>query len=136
VIRLAVADAEQVQLDDAGELVVQVAGGQLRQQPPVIYQLGPQGRQAVAGGYVLNDLGEVGFDVSAYDATRPLIIDPVLVYSTYLGGSGADGRGSGIAVDAGGHAYVTGFTSRADFPTTPDAFQPTTGGGGIAFVTS
>src|SRR5207302_298454 len=62
----------------------------------------------------------------------PLIIDPVLSYSTYLG-AGAGEFGFGIAVDAAGNAYVTGFTASFDFPTTAGAFQPTGRGG--AFVT-
>ncbi len=67
---------------------------------------------------------QVGFQVSEYDRTRPLIIDPVLVYSTYLGGSGAD-RGLGIAVDMQGNAYVTGETSSPDFfPTEPGEIPP------------
>jgi len=56
-----------------------------------------------------------------------------LVYSTYLGGSG-DEDGRGIAVDAGGNAYVTGDTTSGNFPTTNGAFQVTYGGGGDAFV--
>src|SRR5205807_2002714 len=58
-----------------------------------------------------------------YDTSRPLIIDPVLAYSTYLGGSGGD-QGAGIAVDTDGNAYVMGTTSSTNFPTTAAAFQP------------
>ena len=74
----------------------------------------------------------VGFQLGAYDPSRPLIIDPVLIYSTYLGGSGFD-QGYAIAVDSLGNSYVTGQTAAIDFPTTPGAFQ-TNYGGGDAFV--
>src|SRR3989441_8692213 len=78
---------------------------------------------------------QVAFEVAAYDATKPLIIDPVLAYSTYLGGSGGD-QGFGVAVDAVGNAYVTGFAGSSDFPTTAGAFQTAFGGGEAdAFVT-
>ena len=73
-------------------------------------------RQAVAGQYVLEGDGQVGFAVGSYDRSQPLVIDPVLSYSTYLGGSGAD-QGYGIAVDAAGNAYVTGCTASTNFPT-------------------
>jgi uncharacterized repeat protein (TIGR01451 family) len=66
---------------------------------------------------------EVGFAVAGYDATKPLIIDPVLVYSTYLGGS-QDEQVSGLAVDAAGNVYVAGSTNSRDFPVA-NAFQPT-----------
>src|SRR5260370_30021289 len=78
---------------------------------------------------------QVGFRVAAYDPSRPLIIDPVLVYSTYLGGSGDD-FGLGIAVDGAGSAYVTGQTFSTNFPTTSGAAQTTYAGGfSDAFVT-
>jgi hypothetical protein len=77
-------------------------------------------------------VNRVGFNVGAYDPTRPLIIDPVLTYSSYLGGSGFD-QGYAIAIDSLGNAYVTGATAAIDFPTTPGAFQ-TNYGGGDAFV--
>src|SRR5205807_2241996 len=64
----------------------------------------------------------VGFHVAAYDRSRPLVLDPVLAYSTYLGGSGWD-TGYAIAVDAAGNAYVTGETLSSDFPTA-NALQP------------
>ena len=82
----------------------------------MIYQLADGVRQEVAGNYVLKSLGDVGFEVAAYDHTRPLVIDPVLVYSSYLGGNGADG-GNAIAVDAAGNAYITGDTASSIFPT-------------------
>ena len=67
--------------------------------------------------------------MAAYDPDRPLVIDLVLSYATYLGGSRSD-CGLGIAVDATGAAYVVGGTGSPDFPTTPGAFQATLGGGG------
>ena len=69
----------------------------------------------------------VGFRVATYDPSRPLIIDPVLAYSTYLGGSDTD-RGNSIAVDSAGSAYVTGDTASIDFPTTAGAAQTTSAG--------
>jgi hypothetical protein len=65
--------------------------------------------------YVLLADNRIGFEVSNYDRSLPLVIDPVLSYSTYLGGSGFD-YGSGIAVDSAGNAYVTGYTNSIDFP--------------------
>jgi hypothetical protein len=52
-----------------------------------------------------------------YDGTKPLVIDPVLVYSTYLGGSGTD-QATGIAIDGAGSVYVAGYTNSVDFPLT------------------
>src|SRR5437867_4409279 len=77
---------------------------------------------------------QVGFEVAPYDASRALIIDPVLFYSTYLGGSD-DEVGARIAVDAAGNAYVTGFTCSINFPTTAGVFQATSGGSCDVFVT-
>jgi len=67
---------------------------------------------------------EVGFQVGAYDTSKPLVIDPVLSYSTYLGGSGGD-SGNGIAVDASGDAYITGWTQSTNFPTTSGGYSGT-----------
>jgi Beta-propeller repeat/Abnormal spindle-like microcephaly-assoc'd, ASPM-SPD-2-Hydin len=94
-------------------------------------------RQEVRGRYVITSKNEVGFRVSAYDRRRALVIDPVLAYSTYLGGSGSNGygdRGNGIAVDSTGNAYVTGRTGSTDFPTV-NPFQSKLLGGYDAFVT-
>jgi len=108
---------------------------------PFIYQEYDGIRHEVAGGYRvlsntkrLNDSGpRVAFRTGTYDASRPLVIDPVLAYSTYLGGSGQE-FGQDIAVDSGGNAYVTGFTSSIDFPTV-SALQSTFAGVNDAFVT-
>jgi hypothetical protein len=97
------------------------------------------------GRFVLARNNEVAFAVEGYDPKRALVIDPVLIYSTYLGGSGNDGA-NGIAVDSSGNAYVTGTTYSSDFPTvnplqpsllgTYDAFVAKLNPAGSAFVYS
>jgi hypothetical protein len=140
--------ADRLEVDPAGNLVLHTAAGPIRQRKPAIYQEVGGVRKEIPGGYVLNDKHQVSFRVAPYDASQPLVIDPVLVYSTYLGGSGRDGGSGGtplvigpaddfgdIAVDALGHAYVTGGTSSTDFPTTTGTVQPAFGGTQDAFVT-
>src|SRR6187551_2716160 len=101
-IKLDFAGVEQTTVDAQGDLVLKTAGGPMRFQKPVIFQINGSGRRhTVEGGYVHRSPHQIGFRVGAYDRTRPLIIDPVLSYSTYLGGSGID-EGIGIAVDATG----------------------------------
>ena len=114
--------AVPIKIDDQGDLVLTAIGSQLRLHRPVVYQEVDGSRQSVAGNFVIEDAGQVGFEVARYDMTRPLIIDPTLVYSTYLGGSSAD-EGIAIAVDSSGSAYVTGWTTSTNFPTTGSAFQ-------------
>ncbi|HEX8456242.1 MAG TPA: Calx-beta domain-containing protein [Pyrinomonadaceae bacterium] len=117
-IRLAFGGAERVDVSPEGELKVRVGGEELVLRKPVIYQTDDTGRRVeVAGGYQLRGRNEVAFNVGRYDAGRPLVIDPVVVYSTFLGGSGGE-TGYGIAVDATGNAYVTGQTTSANFPST------------------
>ncbi len=119
-IRLAFNGADEVKVDAAGELVVRLGGEEIRQRKPVIYQDVNTTRREIAGRYVLNGKREIGFEIGAYDRAKPLVIDPVLVYATYFGGSFAESHG--IAVDAAGSAYVTGLTN-PDFPITPGAFK-------------
>ncbi|TMI11754.1 MAG: hypothetical protein E6H40_03915, partial [Betaproteobacteria bacterium] len=106
--------AERLEINAEGELVLHAGGEVIHQRVPVIYQEIDGVRTKIEGRYVLKDAHRVGFQVAAYDPSRPLVIDPTLVYSTYLGGSGGD-VGHGIAVDAAGAAYVTGLTGSADF---------------------
>jgi hypothetical protein len=132
-IGLRVAGALGLALDGQGNLVLHTAAGDVVEQAPVAYQDGAGGRVAVAAAYLLRGDGTVGFQVGAYDSTQALVIDPVLSYSTYLGGSGGD-FGIGIAVDGAGNAYVTGYTQSADFPTA-SPLQPAHGvGQNDAFV--
>jgi len=118
----------KLEIDAQGELVLRTPGGDIRQHKPIIYQNIDGSRREIAGGYVRKGANRVGFQVAAYDRSQPLVIDPVLSYSTYLGGSGLDG-GNGIAVDAEGNAYVVGYTSSSNFPTTAGASQTSFGGG-------
>ncbi len=127
-ITLGFEGADRLEIDPQGDLVVHMAGGEVRFQKPVVYQELDGARQIVPGHYALNGDDRVGFQIAAYDAGKALIIDPVLAYSTYLGGSKTDqgiglDEGFGIAVDADGNAYVTGFTLATDFPTTVGAFD-------------
>ena len=134
-VTLAFEGAREVHIDARGELVLGVEGGEVRQHKPVVYQEVAGVKQEVAGRYVMNGKRQVGFRVADYDASLPLIIDPVLVYSTYLGGSSFDDP-LGIAVDGAGSAHVTGLTTSTDFPTTAGTVQPTHAGGSYdAFVT-
>jgi hypothetical protein len=114
---------DKLALDSEGNLVLTLDDGDLRFQKPVIYQEVEGLRKEVMGGYVQKGRREAGFVVAAYDRSLPLVIDPVLIYSTYLGGSGFDRAsswtdGHPIAVDSFGNAYVTGNTTSTNFPTT------------------
>jgi hypothetical protein len=113
-IRLGIEGARRLRIE-RGDLVLANAVGDVRLRSPHVYQEANGVRQEVHGRYVITSKNEVGFRVGAYDRRRALVIDPVLAYYTYLGGSGID-YGFGIAVDSAGSAYVTGATGSADFP--------------------
>ncbi len=115
-VRLSFEGIDRLELDDAGDLILHTQLGDLRQGRPAIFQEIGGKRRSVAGHYVRTGRREVGFQVGGYDAQRRLIIDPVLSYSTYLGGSNVD-NGFGIAVDSAGNAYIAGNTFSANFPT-------------------
>lgn len=97
-----------------GQLACALPGGELLLRAPVLYQESGGGRSPVAGRFRLSG-DRLGFEVGAYDHSRPLVIDPVLDFSSYLGGSATDWL-RGLAVDASGAIYVTGFTQSSDFP--------------------
>src|SRR5712691_10605044 len=135
VIALVFEGAGKLEVDAQGDLLLPVNGGELRLRKPLAYQEVDGSRKRVAANYVLESKNRVGVQVAAYDRTQPLIIDPVLVYSTYLGGSGAD-IARGIAADpvTSGIVYVAGETASANFPATGGSFQPTFSKGADCFV--
>jgi len=106
--------AERLSLDRAGNLVISTKAGELVHHAPIIYQEKNGTRQPVRGRYVIRK-GLVGFEVGSYDRRRPLVIDPVLSYSTYLGGAHQE-RSNGIAFDTAGGIVIVGDTFSADFP--------------------
>ena len=117
-IQFEIRGASQIMLDKEGNLVLSTGIGDLHFQCPLVYQESNGQRVNVDGGYTIKDATHIGFQLSQYDSTKPVVIDPVLVYSTYLGGSGND-QASAIALDNNGSVYITGYTDSADFsPTT------------------
>ena len=165
-ITLAFEGVETIDVDQQGDLVltllqstdaVSESVATLRMHKPVVYQQDKSGhKHLLAGNYVLlasessshrsaatathpSETAHVAFQVASYDASQPLIIDPVLSWATYLGGGGDD-DGFAIAVDQAGQAYVTGrtFTTGSGFPGTANSLIQSTFSGGTqsdAFVT-
>ena len=126
---------EVVKIDEEGGLILRTRNGELRQHKPFIYQQTDDGhKRQIAGRYVKTGKHQIGFEVDEYNPDLPLVIDPVLVYSSYLGGSGDD-EVLAIATDGAGNAYVAGPTTSSAFPTTAGAFQPIRPGGTDTFVT-
>ncbi len=152
-----------LRINSAGDLVVPLPGGDVQFHKPVVYQepltvdrsqltvshenrnpANPkskiQNRKFIEGHYTLDAQNLVHFQLGPYDHNRPLVIDPVLLYATYIGGSGGD-IGYGIAVDSSFYAYITGVTNSTNFPTGGTAGSPAPyqsankGTGGNCFAT-
>jgi hypothetical protein len=121
-IRLAFGGAREARIDERGDLVLSAPFGELRQRRPVAYQELDGVRREVAAEYEIGADGDVGFRVAAYDASQALVIDPVMTYSTHLGGSSGE-LAFGLAVDGTGNVYVGGSTGSSDFPTTAGGFD-------------
>ena len=126
-IRLRFEGAQRLGLSPEGDLSLKTSAGELRLLKPHVYQDIAGARRDITAAYVLSAEQTVSISLGDYDRAAPLVIDPVLVYSTYLGGTGDD-QAFGIAVDAAGNVYLAGATSSSDFPTTPGVFQTTLGG--------
>ena len=123
----------EASLDEAGRLLVRAPNGAtLTEEPPIAWQEIEGGRMAVSARYAIGEDGSVGFSIGSYDRGRPLVIDPVIVYSTYLGGSIFDIAWS-VAADAAGNSYIAGDAESANFPTV-SPYQAAAGGQGDAFV--
>ena len=138
---------DRIELAQDGSLEVYTAFGKLRETSPVIYQEIAGRRETVSGRFSLRTSTSYGFQVDSHKPEYALVVDPTLLYSTFLGGSAGDYAwnvfntyfgytldeyGAGIAVDTSGNAYVAGHTASTDFPTTTGAFQVSGSGG---FVT-
>jgi hypothetical protein len=108
-IRFAIDGADEVALEANGDLVMHAGRDQLALRKPVIYQEIAGQRKEIAGRFKWADKKTVGFEIASYDRNRSLIIDPGLVYATYIGGFFA--MGHGIAVDSAGNAYVVGLSA-------------------------
>jgi hypothetical protein len=131
--RLTIEGADTLRVDPDGALILEVGGRELRYTKPVAYQMIDGERRVVEATYRV-DGDDVAFDVGAYDRSRELVIDPVLVFSTYLGGAQSD-IVYDVAVDAAGSTFVTGTTDSANFPVTAGVAQPSVAGAADAFVT-
>jgi hypothetical protein len=116
-LRVAFEGAEKIRLDDEGNLITVSNGEEMKHYAPVVYQQTSDGRVSVAGKYVIKGANEVGFEVGPYDRSKSLVIDPVLIYSTYIGGDQAD-NGFAVAANTNGEAYLAGdsFSSELVFP--------------------
>jgi sugar lactone lactonase YvrE len=116
--RLKFGGARCLWLDADGALLLGTAAGDLKLGVPGIYQEVDGVRKAIRGRYKLLHRQEVVFQAEEYDRTKPLVIDPTIVYSALLGGGTNPSYGQAIALDSAGNAYLTGYTNAADFPTT------------------
>ena len=142
-IRLRFDGADNLHLAANGDLAVTIAHEALAFHKPSVYQMVDGRRQPVVGDFALLAKHTVGFRLGSYNHAATLVIDPVLAYSTFLGGSGgANAVGDtacAVAADNSGSAYVTGSTCSTNFPVTPGVYQPTnlaaTNNGCNAFVT-
>jgi hypothetical protein len=109
--------AKAMRVNKHGDLVLKTAAGDVTFQKPVAYQADAGQRREIAGNYLVSANHDVRFALGSYDPSKTLTIDPVLIYSTYLGGTGPSGDYAlGIALDSLGDAWVTGSTSSTDFP--------------------
>ena len=133
-IKLNFKGVKNIKVNEIGELVLKTSLGEIKQKKPFVYQTDENGeRKEVVSSYQVKGK-EIGFQLAEYDKNKQLIIDPVvLVYSTFLGGSGFD-TGVAIAVDNQSSAYIMGYTQSLNFPI-QGGIQTTNGGGEFdAFV--
>ena len=114
-IQMEIQGADRLSLAANGDLVLHKGSDEVRLQAPILYQPFHGMQVPVTGQYKVQNSTHVSFTVGQYDQTMPLVIDPVLVYSTFLGGV-ADDEATAITVDSSGSAYVTGWTDSPNFP--------------------
>ncbi|MGB7770181.1 MAG: SBBP repeat-containing protein [Verrucomicrobiia bacterium] len=136
VIKIRFEGVDKISIGARGELVLALGKDEIRQLAPLIYQTVNGTRKTVVGGYRILGRHTVAFTVGQYDPKLPLVIDPVLTYSTYFGGNSSDAANA-IALDTNGFIYIAGQTLSSQFYPTTGAFQTNFAGGsltGDAFV--
>ncbi len=131
-IRLVFSGMLGASLDEHGNFVLKLKAGEVIQHAPVAYQEVNGVRQPVAAGFLLHEDGSVGFHIAKYDLNQPLVIDPVISYSTYLGGSSSNAKDIKVIGDGG--AYIYGYTMSADFPLAGNPYQGSVKGGMDAYI--
>ncbi len=125
--------AERIRVNSTGDLVLTVGGSEVRLQQPRAYQWDGEQQLEIPIRYRVHGQ-KVSFALGKYNRHQELLIDPVLTYSTYLGGTGGD-TAFGVVVDSSGDAYVTGVTASVNFPVSTSVYQTTNAGDGNVFVT-
>jgi hypothetical protein len=131
-IHLRFTGVERLSLDSQGELLLHLPAAILPEGAPQVYQTVNGTRRQIASSYVLQGTQDVGFALGDYDTSKPLVIDPTVLFSTTLGGLAND-YSTGLAVDRMGNTYITGSTSSSDFPTS-NPLQSANAGSSDAFV--
>jgi hypothetical protein len=133
-IALSFPGADRVELKDDGELVITLSGRKLGQRPPVVYQRTATGTIAgVESRYWIADDGSIRLKLGAFDASRQLVVDPVIAYTAYFGGAAGDSAVA-VAHDAAGFVYVAGNTLSTNFAATSNAYQAANDGNQDCFV--
>ena len=134
-IRLQFRGAGRLSITPEGDLAFESAGTRMVQEKPVIYQEDRRSavRRQVQGRYVLMARNVVGIRLEHYDRTAPLVIDPTLVYSTFMGGSESD-QITAAKLDSAGRLYVAGSTTTNDLLATTNTYQAANAGGTDVFV--
>src|SRR6202789_2852458 len=122
-IALTIEGADKITTDADVSLVLKTAAGDVTWRKPAVYQQYETGRQAVKAGYRIEG-NRISFKLGNYDHRKSLVIDPALVYGTFLDGNNYE-RTNGFLVDAEGYTYIVGSTGSSNFPTTPGAYQTT-----------
>lgn len=134
-IRLAFRGADRVSVNNDGDVVVESGGLRFLEKRPVVYQEDARTakHQPIEGHYRLLPSGVVAFEVSGQDRSRPLVIDPVVTYATFLGGSSTD-QINAVTTDSHGLIYLAGYTNSSDLQPTYNGVQGGISGGNDAFI--
>ncbi len=122
IIGLSFSGAQAMRIDKSGALLIATSAGDVRLHRPIAYQENQGARQPVGANFVLAANHQVKFALGDYDHSRQLIIDPSVLYSTYIGGTGED-QATAVVIDSGGNAYITGEAGNSSFPHTSGSFN-------------